>query len=684
MKPTLSAASTAVSSGAFRFNDLKIAIRIGIGFGLLVTLLVVLFFVMRSGIVYSIANFDEYAEMADDTKLMLDVNADAIETRLAMRVYLAERSEANLKRVADAKKAIEESLVAIKAEIQNPERAALVEKAIAHKVTALENLDEVVRQQQERDRLVYEQADPLGEKIRQASAEFGRKSLEANDLDRAVKGFAIEENVIMARLRQYRFLDRNDPNDAELSIEYADKAIAAVREIEEVARTNGSAQFIRDLQTYLPQYKEATAALVKAIDARNEARDTFASEAAAMTNAIVQTIESVSSDAVKTKNATDAALDNAVTNGMVGGALALLIGIGAALLVSRSITKPVGELTSQMGTLADGKTDFDVAGIGRKDEIGSMAEAVEVFRQNAIRVAEMTAAEKTEQEKKEARQRAVDSYIAAFDQAVSGALGSMNAASTQLSSTATSMTTIAEETTRQTTAVAAASEEASANVQTVAAATEELTASIGEIAGQVESSTKVARSAVEKANSTNETVQSLVQAAERVGQVVSLINEIASQTNLLALNATIEAARAGEAGKGFAVVASEVKSLAQQTAKATEEIAEHIQKIQAVTGEAADAIRGIGTTIGDINEISATIAAAVQEQTAATQEIARNVQQAAAGTGEVNTNISGVTQAAQETGSAASEVLSAAQELGRQSDELRAQIDGFLQKIRTA
>lgn len=684
MKSTLSAARVAGSTGAFRFNDLKIAVRIGLGFGLLVTLLVVLFIVMRSGVVYSIANFDEYAEMADDTKLMLGVNADAIEARLAMRVYLAEGSEQNLQRIQEAKDAIQKHLLGVKDQIQNPERLALIEKAIDHKKTALENLDEVVRQQQARDRLVYEQIDPLGEKIRQASAEFARKSLETNDSDRAKSGFQIEEYVMMARLRMYRYLDRNDAKDAELSQEYADKALAAVGEIEEIARADGSAQFIRDLQTYLPQYKEATANLTEAIRARNAARDTFASEATAMTNAIVEAMESVSSDADKTQVATDAALTSAVRNGMIGAAIAILLGIGAAFLVSRSITKPVADLTAQMGVLADGKTDFDVAGVGRRDEIGSMAEAVEVFRQNAIRVAEMTAAEKVEQEKKESRQRAIEAFIADFDKQVASTLGSMNAAATQMRSTATSMTAIAEETTQQSTAVAAASEEASANVQTVAAATEELTASIGEIAGQVESSTKVARSAVDKANSTNETVQSLVQAAERVGQVVSLINEIASQTNLLALNATIEAARAGEAGKGFAVVASEVKSLAQQTAKATEEIAEHIQKIQAVTGEAADAIRGIGSTIGDINEISSTIAAAVQEQTAATQEIARNVQQASAGTSEVNSNITGVTQAAQETGNAASQVLTAAQELGRQAEDLRGQVDSFLHKIRSA
>jgi methyl-accepting chemotaxis protein len=666
------------------FNNLKIALRIGIGFGLLVTLLIVVFVMMRNGITYAGESFDKYAEMADDTKLMQQLESDAMEARLALRVFLADRSEANLKRIDAAKRSIEEGFVKAKEEIANPERAALLQKAEVHKTNALQQLDAAVRAQQERDRLVYDQIDPLGTKLREASSEFARKSLDTNDLDRAVKAFAIEEAIMMARLRKYRFLDRNQKEDADLALKYVDQAATAVAAVSDIARTNGSAQFVRDLETYLPQYKAAVQQVIAAVASRNEGRDGFASEATQASAAIDAIVESVGKDAKETQTYTSDAIDGANRNGLLTAVVAIALGIGAALLIARSITKPVGALTNQMGELAGGKTDFTVAGLGRKDEIGSMADAVEVFRQNAIRVEEMAAAEKAELAKKEARQRAIENYIAEFDKGVSDALGSVNAAVTQMRSTASSMTAIAEETTRQSTAVAAASEEASTNVQTVAAATEELTASIGEIAGQVESSTKVARSAVDKANGTNETVQSLVQAAERVGQVVSLINEIASQTNLLALNATIEAARAGEAGKGFAVVASEVKSLAQQTAKATEEIAEHIQTIQSVTGDAAEAIRGIGTTIGDINEISSTIAAAVQEQTAATQEIARNVQQAAQGTHEVNSNITGVTQAAQETGSAATQVLSSAQELGRQADDLRSQIDGFLAKIRAA
>jgi len=258
--------------------------------------------------------------------------------------------------------------------------------------------------------------------------------------------------------------------------------------------------------------------------------------------------------------------------------------------------------------------------------------------------------------------------------------GIVASASTELQNTAQAMAATAEETNVQASAVAAASEEASTNVQTVAAAAEELSSSLEEVGRQVTESSSIARSAVEEAAKTNTSVEGLSVAAHKIGEVVELINDIASQTNLLALNATIEAARAGEAGKGFAVVANEVKSLANQTAKATEEISAQIGSMQSATNEAVGAIKGIGETIGNINEIASAIAAAVEEQTAATQEIARNVQQASAGTAEVSSNINGVTQAATETGSSAAEVLSAAKELSTQAEKLRTDIQEFMKE----
>ena len=362
-----------------------------------------------------------------------------------------------------------------------------------------------------------------------------------------------------------------------------------------------------------------------------------------------------------------------------GGILALgaLIGAGFA--------KPIIGLTGVMRLLAGGNNNVEIPNARRADEIGDMARTVEVFKQNALEMARM-AAETVETEKRaEAEKKAAMNKLADdFEARISGIVETVSSQSTEMRSTAESMSATAEETSRQATSVAAAAEQASASVQTVASATEELSASIGEINRQVGESVEIASRANQEAERTNETVQGLAAAADKIGEIVSLISEIAEQTNLLALNATIEAARAGEAGKGFAVVASEVKSLANQTAKATEEIATQISEMQSVSGDAVQAIGGIGKTIGEISTICQSISSAVGEQGTATREIAENTQQAASGTQEVSGNISGVTQAATETGAAAQQVLSSAGELSKQSETLRAEVDGFLAKIRAS
>ena len=272
----------------------------------------------------------------------------------------------------------------------------------------------------------------------------------------------------------------------------------------------------------------------------------------------------------------------------------------------------------------------------------------------------------------------------AFSDKVGHLVGLVSSAATQLQSTAQSMTGTADVTTRQASNVASAAEEASANVQTVASSAEELASSIAEISRQVAQSAKIASKAADDARRTDTVVRALADGARTIGEVVGLISNIAGQTNLLALNATIEAARAGDAGKGFAVVASEVKSLATQTAKATDQISQQISQIQAATAEAVAAIQGISSTIGEVNEIAAGIAAAVEEQGAATQEIARNVQRASSGTREVTTNIAGVSEGARSTGSAAGQVLGAAGELSRQSEQLSGEVRQFIAAVKAA
>jgi methyl-accepting chemotaxis protein len=287
-------------------------------------------------------------------------------------------------------------------------------------------------------------------------------------------------------------------------------------------------------------------------------------------------------------------------------------------------------------------------------------------------------------EASEQRSKTIDVVAREFEAKAGVVVEQVATAAAQLQTTARSMSGIAGDATQQATSVAAAAEEASVNVQTVAAAAEQLASSINEISRQVAQSAKVAGKAREDARRTDEVVQALAEGAQKIGEVVGLISNIAGQTNLLALNATIEAARAGDAGKGFAVVASEVKSLATQTAKATEDIAHQIAQIQTATKGAVDSIRGIGSTIGEISEIAAAIAAAVEEQGSATQEIARNVQQAAAGTQEVSSNIVGVNHSAMNTGAAAEQVLREAAAVAQQADHLNREVHTVLGKLRAA
>jgi len=366
--------------------------------------------------------------------------------------------------------------------------------------------------------------------------------------------------------------------------------------------------------------------------------------------------------------------------GLIGAVAIAAIGY----FLARSVSKPIVDMTDSMTVLADGDKTVEIPAQDRVDEIGAMAGAVQVFKDNMIRNDELVAEQEKERAAREARAEKVDAITKEFDGTVAAILKTVASATTEMDATARSMSNTAEETMQQSATVAAASEQASSNVQTVAAASEELSSSIDEITRQVSESARITNEAVTQTENTNQSVLSLNDAAQKIGDVVDLINDIASQTNLLALNATIEAARAGEAGKGFAVVASEVKNLANQTAKATEEIAQQITSMQQETNGAVTALQGISETIGKINEISTTVSSAVEEQSAATQEIGRNVDQAARGTQEVTQNISSVSEATSETGSAATQVLSASEELAKQAESLKSTVESFLADVRAA
>jgi methyl-accepting chemotaxis protein len=443
---------------------------------------------------------------------------------------------------------------------------------------------------------------------------------------------------------------------------------------------------VKEASVQLEEYRKALARL---IDNAKEL-DELSIEMADSTVAIMKASDAMKSDLVEGRKRLDSESSALISEAQE---LAVILAIGGfllggvwAVLLGTGISRPMTAMCKAMRELAGGNFDVVLPGLGRKDELGDMAGAVEEFKMQAIAKAEREAAERETQNEAAAAARRAEliRFADEFEAAVGSIVANVSASAVQLEASAGTLTRTAETTQNLSGQAAGASEEASSNMQSIASATEELASSVDEIGRQAQESNRIAEAAVLQAQQTDGRIGKLSRAAQEIGDVVKLITAIAEQTNLLALNATIEAARAGDAGRGFAVVASEVKSLASQTAKATDEISSHITGMQGATQESVAAIKEIGGTIAQISNIAATIASAVEEQSSATQEIARSVQNVAEGTGEAAANITEVNRGAAETGSASANVLESARMLSAESSRLRDELNRFMANIRAA
>lgn len=532
--------------------------------------------------------------------------------------------------------------------------------------------------------LVVDTLQPAGHLAREALSEIIASANRDGDSEAAILGGNAVQALLLARDYSGRYIDSVDDADRARAIEEMESFsnwLAELRAALSSSRQRAqAAQVAEQLQVYRNAFTQIT-------DAQEQRRAVYSDHLDQLGPLMMSGAAEISDeqraaqDAIGPELSSDFASQRSLT--IIVALLGAIVATALGYVLATGISNPIVALTDTMRQLADHDTSVDIPARERGDELGAMAAAVDVFRQSMIEGDRLRAEQDAEQIARR-RQEVIEQAIGQFEEGSQEALASVLQAAGTMQSSAQALSASAEETMVQAQNVSAASEEASVNVQTVAGAAEELSHSISEISHQVSNSADMSRQAASDAQVTSDEVNCLAQTADKIGEVVNLIREIAEQTNLLALNATIEAARAGDAGRGFAVVASEVKTLAEQTAKATEQIGAQVTAIQSATATSVSSIATITDKISAMDEVAASIATAVEEQGSATQDIARSVQQVAGGTDEVARNISGVRDAAGDTGTASSHVLDSSRVLSDKAADMRMHIDTFLATIRAA
>ncbi|MBR0900762.1 HAMP domain-containing protein [Bradyrhizobium tropiciagri] len=669
---------------SIRFPTLRFRAKIMLGFAVTLALSAATMGFAYMGFERVSGGVGSYRQSVAEADLARNIDRELISYRSLARYYVATGKEDDAKAALAAEASLKDAIVASMKGTTNPARLEQVTKLEREFRAFTKIFAEIVR-------IKDDSALTAQNKLTRSATSMRYKldDLPSNADDSELQSIQFGAKKVADQLLSITgavntFVvngDKTVASSALARLKFADNLVKAI-----TSKDERITQSVKDITGLLEEYREALAKLIANAKSIDELTVEMTESAAAISQGAAAMKSDLLADQKRLETESHTMIGDTEQLILMLAAGSFVLGLVWAFLLGKGISRPIAAMCAAMRELAAGNFDVVLPGLGRRDELGEMAGAVEEFKVQAVAKAERDAATQEAQNKASAtaRRNELIRFADEFESAVGAIVSNVSASAVQLESAAGTLTRTAETTQNLSSQVAGASEEASSNMQSVASATEELSASVDEIGRRAKESSQIADSAVRQAEQTDARIGKLSRAAQEIGDVVKLITAIAEQTNLLALNATIEAARAGDAGRGFAVVASEVKSLASQTARATDEISSHISGMQAATQESVAAIKEIGGTIGQISGIATNIASSVEQQSAATQEIARSVQNVAQGTQEAASSVTQVNRGATETGAASEEVLNSARSLSVESSRLREELDRFMANIRAA
>lgn len=665
------------------WDDLSIGRKTGGGFALVLALMMGVGGIGISADMTAQSLFQEYQSLTQATNEVARLESDALMSQLHAKDFVLTGNPVSSDQAREFARLTEERIAAARAALVDPAAGARLDAIGVDAAAYLDTFNDVVTRMNQRNAIIEVLKD-TGSVIERSLSDIMVSAYEESDATAAYRAGMVLRNLLLARLYASHYLMENR-QDAYDRVESEFDAMAAnadlmLAELEDPRHR----RLAQDALTAIEAYRTAFAEAYHTIQARNELVESGLDR---IGPALVDAAEMFRQEAEAAQDrlgtAAVATMDDAIALMLLASATGLVLGILAAALIGTGVSRPVRRMTEAMRRLARGETELEIPARDRANEIGQMAKALVVFRDNAREMKRLEA-DKAEAEARAAAEKraALTDLSGRFETDVQSVVATMGTSAGKMQDSARGLSTIASRTENQANDVAGVTQQAASNVQTVAAAAQQLSAAVKEISRQAEIAQSVSGRAVTSADSTEETMRSLTAAAEEIGIIVKVISDVAEKTNLLALNATIEAARAGDAGKGFAVVAGEVKGLAQQTARATRDISRQIGAIQGATGQAVAAVVGIRSIIGEVDHIATTIASAVQEQGAATEEITRNIQEAAQGNEVVARNIVQVSDAARQTGASANETLEIAGTVGKQSEVLAKRVNRFMTELK--